>query len=334
MSTPLDRLLGALETGDKRERDSIIRLNPSDLTWLCGESIKVLKEDPILLRVGAPITVVGDIHGQFYDLLALMKLGGALPDTQYLFLGDYVDRGKNSVEVFAYLLALKIKFPARVWLIRGNHETADVSAEYGLRAECVARYNIDLWTSFCQVFEYLPIAAIIADKIFCVHGGLSPRLYSLDSITSLKRPLEIPSQGMLADLLWADPDKQHSGFRESERGMGYTFGPDVADRFLQKNNFELIIRAHEVVQSGFQYPFDPEKTTLTLFSAPDYNPQLRNKGALAKVDADCKLTFQLLDPPAMLTRGFGSFGGMPPPFGGLPPMPGSSSLPSFGAFRK
>lgn len=273
-----------------------IRIEINDLLWLCDESIKVLKKDSSLLYLKAPINIVGDIHGQFYDLLRILSLGDLPPNSNYLFLGDYVDRGKNSIESLTLLLCMKIKYPSNIWLLRGNHETPEVSRLYGFFAECAARYNQSLWDKFNEVFAYLPIAAIISDRIFCVHGGLSPFLTDLSQISSLKRPLEIPGSGLLADLLWADPSPDHSGFQESERGTSYTFGSDVVDEFNEKYNFDLICRGHQVVDPGFYFPFNKKRNLLTLFSAPDYCEEFGNRGCMMKVDYDLKCSFYFVDP--------------------------------------
>ena len=161
-----------------------------------------------------------------------MKRCGKPPETKLLFLGDYVDRGRNSIETFAYLLAMKVKYPSEVWLLRGNHETRDISQLYGFWNECTERYGPRLWEKFVDVFSYLPLAAVISNRIFCVHGGLSKGLTNLDTIKNMKRPIDIPDSGPLADLLWADPSNEHDGFEESERGTSYTYGVDVVEEFL------------------------------------------------------------------------------------------------------
>jgi serine/threonine-protein phosphatase PP1 catalytic subunit len=293
----LNKLLNKLLSAETLPRDTHIKMEVSDLTWLCSEAIKTFKNDKVLLELNSPLTICGDIHGQFYDLLKFLKMGGMPPETNYLFLGDYVDRGKNSVEVFTLLICLKIKYPNNVWLIRGNHETRDISRLYGFYTECSINYTPDIWSRFCDVFEYLPLAAVISERIFCVHGGLSPELKDLNQISKLSRPIRIPEQGLLADLLWADPSNEHTGFRNSERGTSFSFGYDVADAFLQKNDFDLVCRAHQVVDKGYDFPFAPKQTVLTVFSAPDYCEEFGNKGSMLKVDQDLRCTFQFIDPP-------------------------------------
>jgi serine/threonine-protein phosphatase PP1 catalytic subunit len=298
MSTErLDQIIAKYRQAESLERHTPVKIPKQDLTWLCQEGIEVLKRDPILLNLAAPITVVGDLHGQFYDLLEFFKLAGMPPTTSWLFLGDYVDRGPNSVETFAYLLALKIRFPKHVYLLRGNHECPEVSRMYGFHGECFTRYDRSLWDTFNKVFRWLPLAAIIGARIFCVHGGLSQDLKSLQDFEKLRRPLDIPSKGLLVDILWADPDSSHVGYGPSERGTGYTFGLDVVEDFLQKNDFDLICRAHQVVPDGFEFPFHPNQSVLTVFSARHYCEEWGNKGAILKVDATLRCLFEVLDPP-------------------------------------
>jgi serine/threonine-protein phosphatase PP1 catalytic subunit len=226
-----------------------------------------------------------------------MKAGGRPPETSYLFLGDYVDRGHNSVETLSYLLALKIKYPKKIWLLRGNHETTEISRLYGFLAECGIRYSHSLWEKYTEVFRWLPLAAVISERIFCVHGGLSPELTDVQDIARLARPLDIPDQGMLTDLLWADPSNEHMGFMPSERGTSYTFGSDKVEEFLEKHDFDLLCRAHQVVTPGYEFPFHPIQSTLTVFSAPDYCEEFGNRGAMLKVDTALKCSFQFVDPP-------------------------------------
>lgn len=304
-SNRLDMIIRKLYQGKKLERNTEIKISQKDLSWLCIEAITVLNNDAILLQLRAPVNVVGDLHGQFYDLLQYLDKGGKPPSANYLFLGDYVDRGRNSIETFTLLLALKVKYPDNVWLLRGNHETPEISRLYGFFTECTERYSKALWDKFIEVFKYLPLAAVISDRIFCVHGGLSPRLNDLRDISSLSRPLNIPDTGLLCDILWSDPSPEHSGFRESERGTSFTYGEDVVDRFLKKNDFDLICRAHQVVPQGFAFPFTSQ-ILLTVFSASDYCEEFGNRGVMLKVDENLKCTFEFVDPPKKSIRKIGA----------------------------
>jgi serine/threonine-protein phosphatase PP1 catalytic subunit len=292
----LDQLIQRFSQAETMKRNAPVKIEHTELMWLCVEAIKKLKKEPMLLLLSGPLTILGDIHGQFYDLLEFFKLGGRPPTTNYLFLGDYVDRGANSIETFSYLLALKAKYPNNIWLLRGNHETPDICRIYGFYDECRRRYNDLLWSKFTEVFRYLPLAAVISDRIFCVHGGLSPRLHSPNDIAKIPPLLDVPDNGLVADLLWADPSSEHTGFLESDRGPAYTFGPDAAQKFLEDNELDLICRGHQVVMPGYEFPFE-DHSVLTVFSAPDYCQEFGNRGAMLRVDKDLKCSFQFVDPP-------------------------------------
>lgn len=199
---------------------------------------------PILLELEAPLKVCGDIHGQYYDLLRLFEYGGFPPESNYLFLGDYVDRGKYSIETICLLFCYKIKYPENFFMLRGNHESATINRLYGFYDECKRRYSIRLWKIFCDVFNCLPISAVIDEKILCMHGGLSPELTSLDQINKIPRPADVPDNGMVCDLLWSDPEKDAKGWEENERGVSYVFGPDIVTSMLKKLDLDLVCRAH------------------------------------------------------------------------------------------
>ncbi len=189
---------------------------------------------------------IGDIHGQYSDLLRLFEYGGFPGDANYLFLGDYVDRGKNSLETICLLFAYKLKYKENFFLLRGNHEAENINKIYGFYDECKRKYSIKLWKLFCDCFNYLPVAALVDDKILCMHGGISPELHSLDQIKKIKRPTDIPEQGLLCDLLWADPDRDSTGWKDNQRGVSVTFSSNVVDSFLKKHDLDLICRAHQV----------------------------------------------------------------------------------------
>ncbi|XP_074333970.1 serine/threonine-protein phosphatase PP1-like isoform X2 [Apium graveolens] len=236
----------------------------------------------------------GDIHGQYQDLLRLFEYGGSPPATSYLFLGDYVDRGKKSLETICLLLAYKIKYPDRVYLLRGNHEDAKINRIYGFYDECKRRFNVRLWKIFTDCFNCLPIAALIDGKILCMHGGLSPELENLNQIDEIERPTEIPEYGLLCDLLWSDPDPSIEGWADSDRGVSSTFGSDVVADFLEKKGLDLICRGHQVVEDG--YEFFAKRRLVTIFSAPNYGGEFDNAGALLSVDESLMCSFEILKP--------------------------------------
>nr|CDS30149.1 serine:threonine protein phosphatase PP1 gamma [Hymenolepis microstoma] len=297
-----------------------VQLNESEIRGLCLKSREIFLSQPILLELEAPLKICGDIHGQYYDLLRLFEYGAFPPEANYLFLGDYVDRGKQSLETICLLLAYKIKYPENFFLLRGNHECASINRIYGFYDECKRRYNIKLWKTFTDCFNCLPIVAIIDEKIFCCHGGLSPDLLNMEQIRRIMRPTDVPEQGLLCDLLWSDPDKDVSGWGENDRGVSYTFGTDMVAKFLQKHDLDLICRAHQVVEDG--YEFFAKRQLVTLFSAPNYCGEFDNAGAMMSVDETLLCSFQILRPAEKkkpyTTLGGGSSRPMTPPRGTKP----------------
>lgn len=252
---------------------------------------------------GNTITITictGDIHGQYQDLLRVFELGGYPPEETYLFLGDYVDRGKHSLETICLLLALKIRYPRMIYLLRGNHEDAKVNRIYGFFEECKRRFNVRLWKMFSELFICLPIAALIDDKILCMHGGLSPELHSLQQIDELDRKVDIPDNGLLCDLLWSDPFGTNGWSDNKERGISYYFGPDIIKEFLNKNGLDLICRAHQIVEDG--YEFFAKRRLVTIFSASNYGGEFDNAGALLTVDKDLICSFKIVKPNTIETH--------------------------------
>nr|AEE63544.1 unknown [Dendroctonus ponderosae] len=269
-----------------------VNLTESEIRSICSRAHDILIAQPVLLELEAPIKVCGDVHGQYFDLLRIFEYGGFPPESNYLFMGDYVDRGKQSIETICLLLSYKIKYPENFFLLRGNHECSAINRIYGFYDECKRRYNIKLWKAFSDVFNCLPVAAVIDEKILCMHGGLSPELTSLDQIAKIMRPTEIPDTGLLCDLVWADPDKDSRGWGDNERGVSFTFGQDVLGNFLEKQDLDLICRAHQVVEDG--YEFFGKRQLVTVFFAPNYCGEFDNSGAIMNVDESLMCSFQIL----------------------------------------
>ncbi|KAL6042122.1 Serine/threonine-protein phosphatase 2A catalytic subunit beta isoform [Balamuthia mandrillaris] len=250
---------------------------------LCEKVKEVLVEEKTVQPVRCPVTLVGDIHGQFYDLKELFRIAGKAPETNFLFLGDYVDRGYYSVETVSLLFALKLRWRERITLMRGNHESRQITQVYGFYDECVRKYgNATVWQEFTNLFDYLPLAAIVENEVFCPHGGLSPYLDTLDDVNAIERFREVPHEGPMCDIMWSDPDHTIDGWGMSPRGAGYIFGHDVSKKFNHANGLSWITRAHQLVMEGYQWTHD--ENVLTLFSAPNYCYRCGNQAAIMELD--------------------------------------------------
>ncbi|OHT13193.1 Serine/threonine-protein phosphatase PP2A catalytic subunit [Tritrichomonas foetus] len=256
----------------------------NEMQSLIEESTKIFIEEPNVLDIKPPITICGDIHGQFDDLLEIFRIGGFPPSTKYLFLGDFVDRGDKGAEVLMLLCALKLKFRDQIFLLRGNHESVQVTRYYGFRDEILIKYRSEsLYKAYESLFNSLPIAAKINNKIFCVHGGLAENVKTIEEIQKINRFIDIPASGPLCELLWNDPVDFECMFGQSTRNAGKTFGALATNEFISKNGISLIVRAHEPKMEGYEYC--QNNRVLTLFSAPNYDPGCEpNKGAIMIVD--------------------------------------------------
>ncbi|GMM33310.1 protein-serine/threonine phosphatase [Saccharomycopsis crataegensis] len=279
----------------KSYSNSSLVVSKREVNYIIAKSKEIFLRQPTLLELSSPIKVVGDLHGQFNDLLRILKLSGFPPHSNYLFLGDYVDRGKQSLETILLLLCFKIKYPNNFFMLRGNHESGNISKIYGFYDECKRRIgSVKIWKSFVDVFNVLPIAAIIGEKIFCVHGGLSPVLKNMKQINKIKRPTDIPEVGLLSDLLWSDPNSKTSDWSPNDRGISYFFSKKNVNEFLNKFQFDLIVRGHMVVEDG--YEFFNKKKLVTVFSAPNYCGEFNNWGAVMSIDKNLLCSFELLKP--------------------------------------
>lgn len=249
---------------------------------------ELLRAMPSLVDISVPdgkhFTVCGDVHGQFYDLLNIFELNG-LPseDNPYLFNGDFVDRGSFSLEVILTLFAFKCMSPSGMYLSRGNHESKSMNKIYGFEGEVRSKLSEIFVELFAEVFCCLPLAHVINDKVFVVHGGLfSVDGVKLSDIRAIDRFCEPPEEGLMCELLWSDPQPQ-LGRGPSKRGVGLSFGADVTKRFLQENNLDLLVRSHEVKDEGYEIEHDGK--LITVFSAPNYCDQMGNKGAFIRFKA-------------------------------------------------
>ena len=267
-------------------------LSEDELKYLCIKSMEIFMQESSFLELTAPIIICGDIHGQYRDLIRLFDFGGSPQKKQYLFLGDYVDRGKNSIECIALLLAYKVKYPKNIYLLRGNHESEMINRTYGFFDECRRRYNLRTWKIFSDCFNWLPIAALVNERILCMHGGISPDLQSLNNIKQIVRPTEVPDKGLLCDLLWSDPEKGAEDWASNSRGISVLFNENLVEKALDELDIDLICRAHQVVEDG--YEFFAQRKLVTVFSAPNYCGEFDNSGAFMIVNKDLMCGFKVL----------------------------------------
>ena len=285
-------ILKLLSVRNKKNKE--VKLEYNEITWLCEEVTKIFLNQPVCLYLETPLNVCGDIHGQYSDLIRLFEKGGYPPDVNYLFLGDYVDRGEQSIETICLLFCFKIKYSNTFFLLRGNHECASLNREYGFYDECKRRYNVKLWKKFVDVFNCLPYSAIVEDKIIFMHGGLSPYLENLSQLNEVIRPTDVPDEGLLCDLVWSDPESNLKGWETNDRGVSYTFNERIVDNFLTIHNLEILVRAHQVVEKGYEF-FNGRKC-VTIFSAPNYCGEFDNAGAMMTINEDLVCGFKVFKP--------------------------------------
>ncbi|XP_049343081.1 serine/threonine-protein phosphatase BSL3 isoform X1 [Solanum verrucosum] len=283
-------------------------LDCNEIADLCDSAERIFASEPSVIQLKAPIKIFGDLHGQFGDLMRLFdeygspSTAGDISYIDYLFLGDYVDRGQHSLETMTLLLALKVEYPLNVHLIRGNHEAADINALFGFRIECIERMGerdgIWAWHRFNRLFNWLPLAALIEKKIICMHGGIGRSINHVEQIENIQRPITMDAGSIvLMDLLWSDPTENDSveGLRPNARGPGLvTFGPDRVMEFCNNNDLQLIVRAHECVMDGFER--FAQGHLITLFSATNYCGTANNAGAILVLGRDLVVVPKLIHP--------------------------------------
>jgi len=282
------------------------KLLDSQVFWLIDQVLEIFCSEENIVVLDSPATVCGDIHGQFYDLLKILELGGNPENTNYLFLGDYVDRGMFSMEVVLYLFAHKINYPDSFFMLRGNHECRHLTNHFSFKTECERKYGLEIYDAIMDVFDALPLAAVLNGQFLCVHGGISPNTRTLDDIWKINRFCEPPSHGAMCDLLWADPNPDFDCPEEflvnTSRGCSYYYSHAAVLNFLEENELLSIIRAHEAQDSGFSLMKASARSNfpsvITLFSAPNYLGTYDNKGAIFKYNNNAIDIKQFLQSPA------------------------------------
>lgn len=261
----------------------IPQATPEMLVAICDQAIKLLKKSSTVVQLNAPIYIVGDIHGSLLDLIRIFTEIGRPSQVDYLFLGDYVDRGSFSIEVITMLLVAYVLHPTKLTLLRGNHELPEINKAYGFYNELVDVYDEradELYKKFNETFTYLPIAAVIENEMFCVHGGICPNLSGLSQIQLVQRPINVNKSNLIWNVLWADPTTVHSMFSESQRGDSIEFGENAVKYFLEATNMKWIIRAHQCVQHGIKVTL---KNVVTVFSSSSYSEGDNNESGVLYV---------------------------------------------------
>lgn len=284
----IEKLLAVRGASSQRQ----VLIKEDDIHVVLETVREIFMSQPMLLEIRPPVRVCGDTHGQYYDLLRIFEKCGFPPYSNYLFLGDYVDRGKHSVENIILLYCYKIVYRENFFLLRGNHECASINKMYGFFDDVKRRYNIKLFKAFTDVFNTMPVCCVISEKIICMHGGLSPDLTSVASVMDIERPCDVPDRGILCDLLWADPEDDVQGFLESDRGVSYLFGEDIVNDFLDMVDMDLIVRAHQVMERG--YGFFASRQLVTVFSAPNYCGEFDNDAAVMNIDDKLQCSFLII----------------------------------------
>ena len=292
----ISRLKEKLIDSRKGEFCSNVKLSEREVISVIDKAYPIIEKEESMLELEPPLYICGDIHGQFYDLLRVFEILKYPPESKFLFLGDYVDRGKRSLECILLLLCLKIKYPSRIFLLRGNHESENINRMYGFFDECKRKVSLRIYKKFCNLFNILPITALVGEKILCMHGGLAYDLKNINELKTIKRPTEIPDAGLLCDLVWSDPDESlYFDFcTNKERGISVCFSKKKVEEFTKENDLDLICRAHQVVEEGFQ--FFANMKLITVFTAPNYMEEFDNNGGILEVNEDMICSLHVLKP--------------------------------------
>ncbi|CAO4362034.1 unnamed protein product [Caenorhabditis nigoni] len=319
-------LFKLLECGRGGEKTLTSVAQPAEITTLLDCIKLVFMSQPSCVEIDGPINICGDTHGQFSgnlfrtsyetlvvsDVLRMFDKAGYPHRANYLFLGDYVDRGRHSLENILLLFCYKLIFPNHFFLLRGNHECPSINKVYGFYEECSKRYEkggSKMWEDFQDTFSTMPMTAVIGQRILCMHGGISPRLSSLDKLRAFRRPNYQPSHDQIEiDILWSDPSNTGKGWNPNQRGVSYTFGTDALRKVLNSLNIDLVVRAHQVRSSDYTadlilesivqvvqdgYEFFGQRRLVTVFSAPFYCGQFDNAAAVMTVNEDLVCSFQV-----------------------------------------
>jgi protein phosphatase len=293
---------------DRKLQLSLPHIPTSFLSPFLKEMRGLFEKEPPLLELDGSFVIVGDLHGHFLDLCRIFK-NFKYPNTfKYVFLGDVVDRGEFSFETILLILLMKYFYPNSVYLIRGNHEFRALCLYFGFLTEIKKLYpNENIFDQFIDIFDNLPLAAILQKQFFCVHGGICPELNSLEKLQSLKKPITDFSKPLICGLVWSDPLGGIEEFEQNERGSGYFFGEFQIQHFLERNHLKMLIRAHQCVSDGIQYDFDHQ--VATVFSASNYCGHNFNKSGVLIIKEDGKIQTQIFQSFQYIMRDMVTFRG-------------------------
>ncbi|CAO4368881.1 unnamed protein product [Caenorhabditis nigoni] len=263
------------------------------LTYICK---KIFESQGRLIEIDGPVRICGDLHAQFPDLIRLFAQGGFPPASNYMFLGDYVDRGAYNLEVLLLCLCYKARYPNNFIMLRGNHEMAHTNEKYGFREELCTRkgeFALTIYAEITKMMDVMPIVGLIGGRILCMHGGLSKGFKTLDDLRNLRCPFNLEEECLENDLMWSDPGNV-KGWQANTRGASVMFGEDVVHEYCKMLDIDLIVRGHQVVQDGFE--LFANKKLVTVFSAPHYMGSFTNSAAMCKVSAGLEISFEVLIP--------------------------------------
>ena len=267
----------------------------NEIKFVIEKSKEIFSQENNIVEISSPVTICGDIHGQFFDLLELFRIGGRLPHTNYLFLGNYINRGYYSIETLSLLLCLKIRYPKRIYLIRGNQECEEYSYIYGFYDECIRKYGDDIiYKYFINLFNYLPLCVLVSGKILCIHRGLSRFLKTLDDIKKINRIKKFSScdDNPILDLLWNEP-QDLEGFSFALKGKGEFFGKDITKEFCRNNGLDIIIRGQNCIKNGYSLTHDGK--LVSICSSPNYLYRCGNEGAFMEIEENMNYNFYTFD---------------------------------------
>ena len=290
-----------------RKKQLILPTIPSKFVMeLTDEVTNIIRNEPSLLELKSPISVVGDLHGHLLDLFRILKSLGSPEARQYLFLGDIVDRGEFSVETIILVFIMKVVWPKNVYIIRGNHEFGYLCSQCGFFSQISECYgDIKIFRNFLKSFSYLPLGATIDEKTLCIHGGLSPSFYSVLQIKSIQRPFDNFGEDDVIDgILWSDPCTTVANFEDSPRGTGYFFGNEATEEFVKCNKLKYIVRGHECVPEGTAIAFG---TVVTVFSASHYCGIVNNNAAVLNFKSDFSFDKKIFPEMDYLLRNYTLF---------------------------